>query len=431
LNADKELLRRFYLKSGYLDFRLVSAVAELSPNQDAFYLTFTVDEGSRYSVRDVKVKSAFKDVDVTEMFDHIKLEKGDWYNSQAVDKSSEEIQTTLNNKGLPFVDVDPALNQDRKTHTVDITFDIKEGQRVFVEAIDITGNIRTLDSVIRREFKFGEGDALNAAKLRRTKQKLQNLGFFEKADITTEQGSAPDRAKVKVDVSEQSTGELSFGGGYSTTDQLIGDIRLRERNLLGRGQDVKVAATLSTRRTEFDFGFTEPYFMDRNVAAGVDLFHITRDNRRESSYDEKRTGGALRAKYNINEALSQEVRYGLREVEIRNVAVDASTYIKQQEGTTTTSEVSQTLLYDKRDNKFTPSNGYFAKVTTDVAGLGGDNRYFRPSLGAGYYYPLGENWILGLSGEAGHIFSFAKTAGGSCNTRAGCGGTTIGVTAAL
>jgi outer membrane protein insertion porin family len=277
---------------------------------------------------------------------------------------------------------------------------------VFVEAIDITGNIRTLDSVIRREFKFGEGDALNAAKLRRTKQKLQNLGFFEKADITTEQGSAPDRAKVKVDVSEQSTGELSFGGGYSTTDQLIGDIRLRERNLLGRGQDVKVAATLSTRRTEFDFGFTEPYFMDRNVAAGVDLFHITRDNRRESSYDEKRTGGALRAKYNINEALSQEVRYGLREVEIRNVAVDASTYIKQQEGTTTTSEVSQTLLYDKRDNKFTPSNGYFAKVTTDVAGLGGDNRYFRPSLGAGYYYPLGENWILGLSGEAGHIFSF-------------------------
>lgn len=408
LNADRELLRRFYLKNGYMDFRIVSAVAELTPGQEEFFITFTIDEGERYKVNKVDVASQIKNIDPKLLDEYLHVEKDDWYDSTAVDKTVEDVTVAVGNMGAPFVDVDPVINQNRKDHTVDIAFQVKEGPRVFVESIDITGNVRTLDSVVRREFRFAEGDALNVSKLRRSKQRIQNLGFFEKADITTEAGSAPDRAKVKVNVAEQSTGELSFGGGYSTSDQLIGDIRFRERNLLGRGQDLKASATLSTRRTEFDVGFTEPYFLDRNLAAGIDLFHITRENQRESSYDDKRTGGALRGRYNINDNLSQEWKYSLRRVDIRDVAADASIFIKSQEGTSTTSMITQTLLYDRRDNRITPSNGYFLRFSSDFAGLGGDNRYIRPEVGAGYYFPLAENWIMGFSGEAGQIIKMGK-----------------------
>lgn len=403
LNADKELLRRFYMKNGYADFRVVSAVAELSPAQDNFYITFTVEEGERYRLGKIDYESRFKGLTPGQIAPAVDLDSGDWYNAQAVDKSAEAIVNAVSNMGYAFVDADPVLQPDPKTKTMDIKFVVQEGQRAFIEAINITGNVRTEDRVIRREFKVAEGDAFNAAKLRRTKQRLSNLSFFESVELTTEPGSAPDKIKINTKVSEKSTGELSFGAGYSSSEQLLGDIRIRERNLLGKGQDLKLAATLSTRRTEFDLGFTEPYFLDRNLSAGFDLFHITRENQRQSSYDDRRSGGALRTKFNYNEALSHEFKYGFRRVEVRNVADDASIYIKRQEGINTTSSVTQTLVYDKLDNRNDPSDGYFLRFSTDFAGLGGDSRYVRPELGAGYYYPLYENWVLGLTTEAGYI----------------------------
>lgn len=408
LNADKELLRRFYLKNGYADFRIVSAVAELSPNQDNFYITFTVDEGSRYKFNNVSAESKLKGLDSNALGQFIDFEKGDWYDSTAVDKTMETLVTEIGAMGYPFVDVEPQLQQNSKDKTIDLKLVAREGQRVFVESINIMGNVRTEDQVIRREFRVAEGDPFNAAKIRRSKQRLQNLGYFEKTDITTEQGSAPDKTKVNVKVEEQSTGELSFGAGYSTSEQVLGDIRIRERNLLGLGQDLKIAATVSARRTEFDVGFTEPYFMDRNLAAGIDLFHITRENQRQSSYDEKRTGGALRFKYNINDSLTQEWKYGYRLVDVRNIASDASLFIRAQEGEHTTSSISHSLVYDKRDNKFEPSNGYFIRFDTDLAGLGGDARYVRPEISSGYYMPLAENWVLGFTANAGYIIDLGE-----------------------
>ncbi len=408
LNADKELLRRFYLKKGYADFRIVSAVAELSPGADNFYVTFTIDEGERYKINSVNIESSLKGLDSKPLYDLIDFASGDWYDSREVDRSIEQINNAVIAKGYPFIDVDPNIKQNTKDHTMDISFAIREGQKMYIESINISGNLRTEDRVIRREFKIAEGDPFNAAKIRRSKQRLNNLGFFEKVDVTTEPGSAPDKSKLNVKVSEQSTGELSFGGGYSTSEQLLGDIRIRERNLLGRGQDLKLAGTVSTRRTEFDLGFTEPYFLDRNLAAGFDLFHITRQNGRESSYDETRTGGALRAKYDINEALSQEWKYGYRRVDIRNIDSTASIFIKQQKGLNTTSSITQTLLYDKTDNRQEPSNGYFLRFSADFAGLGGDSRYIRPELSGGYYYPLMENWVLGFTAETGYIAKIGR-----------------------
>ncbi|TAH32717.1 MAG: outer membrane protein assembly factor BamA [Alphaproteobacteria bacterium] len=408
LNADKELLRRFYLRQGYADFRVVSAVAELAPNQEDFYITFTIDEGERYKFNDVSFDPKLKGLDPKPLYDYVDFDKGDWYDSRSLERTTDELTTEVSALGYAFVNVDPVIQQNTKDRTIDVRFVISEGPRVFVESINIIGNVRTEDRVIRREFKVAEGDPFNAAKIRRTKQRLQNLGYFEKTEITTEQGSTPDKTKVNVKVSEQSTGEISFGAGYSTSEQLLGDIRLRERNLLGKGQDLKVAATLSTRRTEFDIGFTEPYFMDRNLSAGVDLFHITRENQRQSSYDETRSGGALRFKYNINEALSQEWKYGAKRVEVRNIDSDASVYIQQQKGVNTTSAITQTLYYDKLDNRQDPSNGYFLRFGADLAGFGGDSRYVRPDFGAGYYTPIAENWILGISAEAGYIAKIGR-----------------------
>ncbi len=408
LNADKELLRRFYLRQGYADFRVVSAVAELSPNQEDFYVTFTIDEGERYKFNNIAFDPKLKGLDAKPLYDYVEFEQGDWYDSKALEKTTDELTTEVGGMGYAFVNVDPVVQQNTKDRTIDVRFVISEGQRVFVESINISGNVRTEDRVIRREFKVAEGEPFNTSKIRRTKQRLQNLNYFEKTEITTEQGSAPDKTKVNVKVSEQSTGEISFGAGYSTSEQLLGDIRLRERNLLGKGQDLKIAATLSTRRTEFDIGFTEPYFLERNLSAGVDLFHITRENQRQSSYDETRSGGALRFKYNINEALTQEWKYGAKRVEVRNIDSDASIYIQQQKGVNTTSSISQTLYYDKLDNRQDPSNGYYLCFGADLAGLGGDSRYIRPEFGAGYYTPIAENWILGISGEAGYIAKIGR-----------------------
>jgi outer membrane protein insertion porin family len=333
----------------------------------------------------------------------VDFETGDWYDSHLIDKAVETMVTKVSGMRYPFVDVDPKLVQNSKDHTIDVAFTVREGQRVFVESINISGNVRTEDKVVRREFKLAEGDPFNASAIRKSKQNLQNLGFFEKSDITTEQGSAPDKTKVNVKVSEKSTGEFSFGGGYSTSEQLLGNVSIRERNLLGLGQDLRLAGTLSTRRTEFDISFTEPYFMERKVAAGFDLFHITRENQRQSSYDETKTGGALRAKYDINESLSQEWRYGVKRVDIRNIDPLASIYVQSQKGLNTTSSISHTLFYDKLDSRVDPSNGYFIRFSTDLAGLGGDTKYVRPELGVGYYYPVAEEWVLGLTAETGYI----------------------------
>ena len=409
LNFDRDLLRRFYLKEGYADFRVVSAVAELTPDREDFFITFTIEEGERYKFGKVNIDTSLKALDPAQIEGVLTTREGDWYNAVEVENTITKLTEAVGDLQYAFVDIRPRINRDRENLTIDITYEINEGPRVFVERIDVTGNVRTLDKVIRREMLLVEGDPFNNSKLRRSEQRIRDLGFFERVNVTTQEGSAPDRSVVNVEVAEQSTGEISLGAGFSTTDGVLADFGIRERNLLGRGQDLRFGATISGRRQEYDISFTEPYFLDRDISAGVDLFRITRDYQDESSYDEKSTGFALRMGYPLSERLRQRLYYQLQHTEITEVPASASRYIREQIGTRVTSLIGQELTYDARNSRLNPTDGYFARLTTDLAGLGGTSRFVRVKLGGGYYVPVyGDDWVLSTTGEVGYIKGIGK-----------------------
>ena len=403
LTYDRELLRKFYLSEGYADFRVISAVAELAPARDGFYITFTIEEGERYKFGKVDLVNQLKDVNPDTLKPVITFKEGDRYNADQVENTINRLTDALGNRGFAFVDIQPRVNKHTDTRTIDITFDIKEGPRVYVERINISGNLRTLDKVIRREFRLVEGDAFNTAKLRRSEQRVKNLGFFKKVDVTNTPGSSPDKTIINVNVEEQSTGEFSVGVGFSTTDGPLADISIRERNLLGKGQDLRLGFTIAQRVQQLDFSFTEPYFLDRNMAAGIDLFEIQRDQQSESQFDQFSLGGSLRVGYQITEPLRQTLKYTLRKDQITDIASTASTFIKEEGGSRNTSSFGQVLLYDRRDNRQDPTEGYFAQLGNDLAGAGGNVRYLRTTLGAGYFYPVAPQWVLSLTGEGGYI----------------------------
>ena len=408
LTVDRELLRRFYLSNGFADFRVVSDVAELTPNREDFFITFTLEEGPRYEFGKVELDVRLRDLDPDDLWDEVEIESGDWYDSQEVDNTIDRLTNKVGLLGQPFVDVRPRVNRDRDKRTIAVTFELNEGARVFVERIEITGNMRTSEEVIRREFRMVEGDAFNPAKMRRSRQRLNNLNFFEKVDIEQVPGSVPDKTVIKVDVEEKSTGSLSFGIGYSSTTGPLADFSIRERNLLGKGQDLKLGALIAASRSEIDLSFTEPYFLDREIAAGFDLRRVNRDLQDESSFDSRTTGGALRAGYPITENLRQRWKYTLEKKEVTDVASDASNFIQAAEGTTTLSKISHNLSYDRRDSAIRPTDGYIVRLTNDLAGLGGNTRYIRNQLKGIKYYPVLDQWVLSVSGTVGHIFGLGK-----------------------
>ncbi len=404
VSFDRELLRKHYLNAGYADFRVVSAVAELVPERTGFYITFTLEEGERYKFAKLDIKAELKNLDPELLKTDIQVSEGDWYSSEKIDEAIQRMTIRLGNLGYAFVDIQPVLERRREDKSVNVTFDVREGPKVYVERIDITGNVRTLDKVIRREFRLVEGDAFNAARLQRSRQRIQSLAFFKKAEVANTPGSTPDKTVIKVEVEEKSTGEISFGAGYSTSEAVVGQVELRERNLLGRGQEFRIAGSLSAVRREIDFSFTEPYFLDRDVSAGVDLFHITRNNQSTSSYDDRRTGFGFRFGYQLSEPMRQTLRYSLSDVEILNVKSDASRFIRESAGTRVTSLIGQDLMYDKRDNRAEPTDGYYIRFSSDFAGAGGDARFIRPSLGAGWYYSIAADYVVSLLGQGGWVY---------------------------
>lgn len=407
LAYDQELLRNFYLSQGYADFQILSAVAELSDDKKSFFITFTVEEGERYKVSKVDIVSHIRNFDAAPLKDVVTFKSGDWYDADKMRESVEKITDRLGDLQYAFVDVAPDVNRNRAEKTLEITFVINETPRVFVERININGNVRTLDKVVRREMELVEGDPFNRSKMARSEQNIKDLDFFETVNLDVKPGSAPDRTVVDVDVAEKSTGELSVGAGFSTNDGPLADLRIRERNLLGKGQDLLFGATLAGEKTEFNVSFTEPYFLNRDLSAGFDLFHITRDLQSESSYDQKRTGGALRIGYPLSENWRQTLRYTLERNEIRNVTSDASRFIRDQEGQRDTSAVSQRLAYDDRDSKIFPTSGLYYWLDTEVAGLGGDAQYVSGRTGASYFYPFADQLVFNLLGETGAIAGYS------------------------
>ena len=420
LNFDRELLRRHYLANGYADFRVVSAVAELGRNRADFFITITVEEGERYTFGDIEVSSDLRGVDAEFLRPLVTTSSGETYNADKIEDSIQKLTFELGRLGYAFVDVRPKIERDREGRWIAVNYSIDEGPRVYVDRINIVGNVRTLDRVLRREMRLAEGDAFNAAKLRRSQQRIRGLGFFEKVEVRHEKGRlddkalgaaednfADDRTSITIEVEEQSTGELSFGLGYSSSDKIGGEIGIRERNLLGRGQDLNLTLLLSTRRQDIDLSFTEPYFLNRDVAAGFDLFNRQRDQE-NVAFERNSTGFTLRVGYPFAERLRHSVRYTLRNDKIEDVDSSASRFIQDQKGTRLTSSIGQTISYDLRDDRFFPTEGYLLRVSQDLAGLGGDVHYLRHVLNYAYYKRLWGEWIGGLSIEEGHILGLGE-----------------------
>ena len=308
--------------------------------------------------------------------------------------------------------VKPEISRNRDARTIDIVFNVHEGPQVYVERIDINGNVRTLDKVIRREFRLVEGDAFNTSRMQRSKERVKNLGFFKKVEVNNSPGSAPDRTVITVEVEEQSTGELSLGLGFSTSDGPLADVSIRERNFLGRGQDLRIGTVVSFRSQQVDLSFTEPYFLDKNIAAGIDVFEVKTSPTANfftgvtPVYQQFSFGGALRTGYQISDSLRQTWKYTGRSDDITNIQSNASLFIQLQAGTHLTSAIGQVLLYDKRDNRLEPTGGYYASLGNDLAGVGFGVQYIRNKVDVGYYYSIFPDWVLGFTAEGGDVFGW-------------------------
>lgn len=404
---DRELLRRFYLSAGYADFQVLSSVAELTPDRSDFFVTYTVSEGQRYQFGDINVVSQIDKIDPETLMPLIEIESGEWYNAALVDDAVDALTDSVGDQGYAFIDIRPNVQRNRETGTIDITFNISEGPKVYVERINVVGNVRTLDDVIRREFRLVEGDAFSSSKMQRSKQRIENLNFFKSVDVKTLPGASPDQTVIEVDVEEKSTGEFSIGAGYGTDNGAFGQLGIRERNLLGKGQDLRLNFTLGSSDQQIDLSFTEPYFLDREIAAGFDVYRREEDNQDESSYDEEQTGGRLRAGFRYSEELSHSFRYTLEKNSYSNIdRTNASRLLLSEENEFIESAIGHTLTYDKRDSTISPTEGYFARLSNDLAGLGGDESYLRTRIEGGYYYPLDREheWVVSTRGSTGYIF---------------------------
>lgn len=404
LSYDKELLRKYYLTEGYVDFRILSAVAELTPDRNDFFITFTVDEGPRYRFGKISVKSEIKNVDPESFRSMLQTKEGNWYNSEQVEKTITKLTSALGDKQYAFAQVVPDITRNKDALTVDLSYNIKQGERVYIGRIDISGNSNTVDKVIRRQIQLAEGDPFNATKIHKSEQNLKDMGYFEEAKVTPVDGAQPDRANLKVEVKEKSTGEVSIGAGFSSTDGPLGDFSISEHNFMGRGQDVRFGATVSGRTKQVDTSFTEPYFLDRDLSAGVDAFRTQTDYQDLSSYDTTSTGFGLRLGYALSPEVRQRVNYSFHNDTITNVPSTASLYVSEQRGTTITSSVGQELAWDTRDSRLEPTLGFFTRLSTDIAGAGGSRKWFKAKLSGTQYYPIAERWIVSGTAEAAQIW---------------------------
>jgi outer membrane protein insertion porin family len=404
LEFDKELLRRYYLKNGYADFRVVSAAAELAPDGESFFITFMVEEGPEYKVGAVSVNTGNTTLDPAPLGGLIKTKSGSRYNANMVDRTVEELTLEAGRSGFAFAKVEPNIERVPEQNTLNIRYDVQEGPRVYIERIEIRGNVRTLDEVLRREIRLVEGDAYNRILIDRARRRLTALDFFEKIDIRDEPGSRGDLVVVVVEVQEKSTGSIAFSAGYSTTETVIGSISIQERNFLGRGQNVGLSTNLSIKRQAVNFSFTEPYFLGRRMSAGIDGVFQRTDLEKESSYSTQQYGGGFRFGFRVDENSTVSTKYSFihRIVEVDEDA-NVSWAILDSEGTSNKSMFGLNYTYDQLDNPLKPTSGYRLQSLNEFAGIGGDVRYASTELAGYYFYPLMEGFVVKLKGTGGHM----------------------------
>ena len=437
--ADLELVRRYYLKNGYADFRVVKNESHFDAAQGGYIINVTVDEGPQYRVTNVDVQSHINDVPGSALLPLVRVAPGDVYNGDAVEKSVEAVIKDLARRGFAFAQVRPRGDRNPGAQSVGINFVVDEGPRVYIERINVRGNTRTRDYVVRREFEIGEGDAYNRVLIDRAERRLNNLGYFKKVRITNEPGSAPDRVVVNVDLEDQPTGNFSISGGYSTSDGFIAEVSVSESNFMGRGQYVRTAATIGQRTKGLEFNFTEPYFLDSRIAVGFDLYGKKNTVSKYSMYNTTTAGGSLRAGIPITDEITLAPRYSIYSTYLNvpnttqypyndcqypwpfltpgapgslpanpfyNCASngEASVAIKAQQGTHVTSLFGYTLAYNTLDNPKSPTSGVYAMISQDFAGAGGDARFIRTTGEVRYYREIYDNVVGFARVQAGNMF---------------------------
>jgi len=406
VNFDRELIRRFYLEHGYADVQVTNTVAELSPDRKAFFLTFQIVEGERYKVGKISVKSLVPKVPAAPYQGLVRQQEGAYYNGSLVEKASDSIQDKVRLTGDPFLVVNPRIARNPAKHTVDLEFDIANGKRSWVERIDITGNTVTRDKVIRREFRFAEGDPNDPTLVRLTKQRLTDLGYFTDVKLTPTPGSAPDKVIMNTELTEKATGELSLGGGYSTTAGVLGQAGLRQHNLIGTGIDAGLNGTIGTYESQIDLSATDPYFLDRNLVAGGDIFYLNNNNYYVSDYSETRVGFSARMGFAYNDHVSQAFNYTLSDRDVSNLSSYASVFVQDEQGWSLLSQIGQTISFDWRDSRLNPHTGFIIRLGTDFAGFGGSENYIRAKVDSTFFLPLDY-----FTGNALWGFSFSQGAG--------------------
>ncbi|OYW54810.1 MAG: outer membrane protein assembly factor BamA [Hyphomicrobium sp. 32-62-53] len=418
MNLDRELLRQFYMKNGYADARVTAAQADLDRDGSGFVITFAVEEGLPYNFGAVTVENGLPELNASALNGEVITYQGDTYNAQNIDKTVERLTLATAEQGFPFARVRPRATPDAATQTIGVVYAIDEGPRVYIERINVIGNTRTKDFVIRREFRLAEGDAYNPLLVDRAKKRLSGLGIFKTADVKRRPGSSPDRVVLDVEVEEQSTGELSFGAGFSTNEGIIGDVSITERNFMGNGQFLRLKLAGSIERLQVDLSFTEPRFLDRNLSAGFDLFHKELDQQEDSGFSSRTSGATLRLGFPLAEEMWMQVGYTLKRDEIFDVDRNSSLAVKQACGDTVltngadpvcadeaywTSSVGASLTYDKRNHPRNPTSGYWMQLSTDFAGLGGDVNYVRVQGEGRAYYPVTDKITLIGRAVAGSV----------------------------
>src|SRR5882724_6795261 len=447
VEADRDLIRRFYLKNGFADVQVVAALTEYDPDKKGFLVTFKIEEGQQYRVSSVDFQTSIATLDVAGLRSFSRVNVGSLYNAEALEKSVEEMQIEASRRGYAFAIVRPRGDRNFEQHTVSIVFSVDEGPRTYIERINIRGNTRTRDYVTRREFDLAEGDAYNRALVDRAERRLKNLDFFKNVKIVTEPGSSSDRVILIVDLEEKSTGDFSVSGGYSTTDGALAEVSISERNFLGRGLYAKASVTYGQYARGYSLSFVEPYLLDYRVALGLDFFQRQQLASNYVSYGTKTLGFSPRLGFALREDLSLQLRYSIYQQEIQlpaNLANcnnnpangllafnpspafiaangiadptgtglgcyfdgEASLPVRKelQAGKTLTSAVGYTLNYNTLDNNKNPTDGLLVDFKQDFAGVGGDVRYLKSAVDAKYYAPLVAD-IVGLIHVQGGILN--------------------------
>ncbi len=406
VNYDKDLLKEYYYKNGYIDFKVISANSSLVKNKKDFIVNFNLSEGKRYKINNVKVQSSIRKLSDKTLSSLLEIESGDWYSTDEIDKSIKNINEKTSELGYAFVEVIPRIAKT-KNNSVNIVFNIDQGSRIYVDRINIKGNVKTEDNVIRREIELVEGDPFNSLKLRQSEKNVRTTGLFENVEFKIDELTGTNKSSIDVEVTERSTGEFSVGAGFSSLDGALGNIGIRESNVFGQAKELALQLGLSTRRSSIDLSYTDPYIFDSDIAAGIDIFNVRRNNKSYSGYKHNIIGFKLRAGYELFDDFRHISSYTLKRDKIHDIDNATSLFIREQQGKRTNSIIGQAFQYDKLNDRLNPTDGYRIRLDLDYYGLIGDSEHFSSELKIANFYRIsdGGGVYLGSFLEGGYIAS--------------------------